>query len=163
MKPPADAAARLQSTGAPWVALLSPKQWRHIHDLLADRPDLRIIEVNGASCQTKSSLFDEFSNRLDFPAYFGRNWDAFEECIRDLEWLPAQGYLVVVMNADKLLGQDRQDRDTFIEIMRAAGADWANPRDQNRSGVPFHVLLLLPSDRVKETGWKLPELVTSRA
>jgi RNAse (barnase) inhibitor barstar len=162
MKAPTDAVARLQSTGAPWIALLSPGQWREVHDVLNEQPDLRSIEVDGARCRTQSSLFNQFSNRLSFPGCFGRNWDAFDECIRDLEWLPARGYVVAVMNADKLLGQDRHDRDTFIDIMRTAGEEWANPRDRSRSGVPFHVLLLLSSAQVTGTGWKLPQLVNSR-
>ena len=163
MRASAEAVARLQSTEAPWIAFLESGQWREVHDLLTTEPDLRVIEVDGARCQTKSSLFEEFSIRLRFPGYFGRNWDAFDECMRDLEWLPARGYVLVVKNADNLLGRDRQDRDTFVGIMRAAGAEWAHPRPTSQSGVPFHVLLLVPSDQFTTADWRLPRLVNGQA
>src|SRR5690349_7388606 len=63
---------------------------------------LRLLEVNGANARTVDELFDEFAEKLEFPDYFGRNWAAFDECIADLEWLPADGYLLIIRNAPKL-------------------------------------------------------------
>lgn len=37
--------------------------------------------------KTKETLLDELSKRLHFPNYFGGNWDALEECVRDLSWI----------------------------------------------------------------------------
>lgn len=34
--------------------------------------------------RTPERLFDELSRSLDLPDYFGRNWDALDECLRDL-------------------------------------------------------------------------------
>src|SRR3989339_103616 len=49
--------------------------------------DLTVI-LKGQKMHTLSSLYDEFTVDLSFPNYFGRNLDAFEECINDLSWLP---------------------------------------------------------------------------
>ena len=38
--------------------------------------------------QNKGALLNAVSDALCFPDYFGGNWDALEECIRDLSWLP---------------------------------------------------------------------------
>lgn len=34
--------------------------------------------------RTPERLIDELSRTLDLPDYFGRNWDALDECLRDL-------------------------------------------------------------------------------
>ena len=41
------------------------------------------ISVNIAS---KAELLRTLSIGLNFPEYFGENWDALEECLRDLSW-----------------------------------------------------------------------------
>lgn len=38
--------------------------------------------------RTVAQLNDEFSAALQFSAYFGENWPAFNECLKDLDWLP---------------------------------------------------------------------------
>jgi hypothetical protein len=32
---------------------------------------------------------------LAFPAWFGHNWDALADCLTDLSWLPAAGYVLI--------------------------------------------------------------------
>ena len=50
---------------------------------------------------------------LDFPLHFGRTWDALEDCLTDLGWLPGAGYQLVVSSADRLLAQNSEDYATF--------------------------------------------------
>jgi hypothetical protein len=41
------------------------------------------IEIDAEKLSTPASVFDEFAAALDFPKYFGRNWDALDECFSD--------------------------------------------------------------------------------
>lgn len=34
--------------------------------------------------KTKEAIIDAFAKALDFPAYYSRNWDSFEEIISDM-------------------------------------------------------------------------------
>ncbi|WP_060888428.1 barstar family protein [Streptomyces caniscabiei] len=47
----------------------------------ADIPTRR--EVAGSHCRTSRGLFDEWAERLGFPAHFGHNWDAFRDSLGD--------------------------------------------------------------------------------
>jgi RNAse (barnase) inhibitor barstar len=45
-----------------------------------ERPSL-VIDVS--SVQTRDELHELLADQLGFPDYYGKNWDAFDECIRD--------------------------------------------------------------------------------
>lgn len=91
--------------------------------------------------------FYEFSDALLFPGYFGWNWAALAECLRDLNWLPADGYLIIVENAPCLLWSSAEDRHTLFQILLLAVEHWASPLGRPAGkGVPFKVLLLCDRD-----------------
>ena len=64
----------------------------------------RILRGNKAlTCQ---ALFDEGAAACQFPPYFGDNWDAFLDCLRDLRWLPGKSMVLVVTHALHLLEKE---------------------------------------------------------
>jgi hypothetical protein len=74
--------------------------------------------VDGRRCSTSAELFREWAAALDFPDYFGHNWDAFEECIRDLEdWLGGSAVGILVSDADRILDSERNELATLLEIL----------------------------------------------
>lgn len=92
--------------------------------------------LSGESCPTKQSLLEEIAWALEFPPYFGHNWDALDECLADLgDWLPAEAYILVFTKANDLLSQSEQDFKTLMEVLQSAGAEWAN------RSIPFHTIL----------------------
>ena len=81
-----------------------------------------------------------------FPEYFGRNWAAFEECIKDLSWLPAVSYLTVVVNFHEVLADDADERDVYLRTIASAGEAWgrsfALPPEWGGREVPFNTILI---------------------
>lgn len=59
-------------------------------------PYIDFVIIEGNKISDKNSLFKEFSEKLDFPDYFGFNWDAFSDCMTDLSWLDNKNSLFVV-------------------------------------------------------------------
>ncbi len=81
--------------------------------------------VRGRKMRTVSGLFDEFAASFQFPCYFGENWSAFDECLADLEWLPAVGYVLVVVNApDVLCEEPTRELATFTRIVKTISDEW---------------------------------------
>jgi Barstar (barnase inhibitor) len=65
--------------------------------------------------RSKEKLLGIFAERLRFPRYFGWNWDAFEECLRDLSWLPEGQAITVVHEA--LPFSEGDNRETYLSIL----------------------------------------------
>lgn len=57
--------------------------------------------VDGRACRTRAAFFDEVARVLRLPAYFGRNWDALTDSLRDTG--PVH---LVVEHAEDLLGAE---------------------------------------------------------
>lgn len=108
---------------------------------------LTVRAVRGAKMRTLPALFDEFSAALQFPYYFGKNWAAFEDCISDLDWLPREsGIVVVVYDGDQVLTDaDSHELPTLVRALDSARNEFAAPvRDGewwDRGPIPFHVVL----------------------
>ncbi len=64
------------------------------------------------------------SQTMKFPDYFGNNWDALEECLNDMEWLPAKGYVIQFKNADLFAKNRHSDFAVFVRIVRSVSASW---------------------------------------
>lgn len=73
--------------------------------------------------RSKQKLLAILADRLRFPAYFGRNWDALEECLRDLSWLPAE-QPVVLAHDDLPFGAGGENRAIYLGILHSAAAHW---------------------------------------
>jgi len=108
---------------------------------------LTVRFVRGRKMRTISGLFDEFAAAFQFPLYFGENKGAFEECVEDLEGLrPGRGFVIVLTEPNEFL-VDADDADFlwFVEVLRAASDQWAQPielgEQWDRPPVPFHVVL----------------------
>jgi hypothetical protein len=105
--------------------------------------------IRGRKARTTASLFDEFAAALQFPCYFGENWDAFDECLTDLEWLSAEGYVLLITNSIHLLEADPLDHLVrFFHLLEKAGREWSKPVGElsPRSARGFHVLLQCTQD-----------------
>lgn len=153
--------AYLQSTKAPWTSLLMVTAGQRAESLVRPPTGLVLKIIKGLHCKTPANLFAEFARALAFPDYFGHNWDALEECLADLEWLPAKGYILLITDAAHVLSDDETEYETFLEILRDAGEAWGNGQAVTgaQRATPFHVLFAV-SEREKATRahWGMKEI-----
>ena len=153
--------AYLQSTKAPWTTLLLVKTGQRAESLVRTPTGFALRVIKGAKCQTTAGLLTECARALDFPDYFGHNWDALEECLADLEWLPAKGYILLITDAANVLPNDEEEYETFLEILRDAGEAWGNGQTEMgaRRATPFHVLFAVSErEKAKRAHWGMKEI-----
>ncbi len=107
--------------------------------------------IRGDKARTAQGWFDECSAALQFPCYFGENWNAFDECITDLEWLPGDAYMLLITNGSRLLqAEPPGELAVLFTILDHAGQEWSKPVAGQfpRPAKPFHVLI--QSDQSEE-------------
>ncbi|GAA3637122.1 hypothetical protein GCM10022223_64810 [Kineosporia mesophila] len=103
--------------------------------------------VRGRKCRTRQGLFDEFAAALQFPWFFPETWDAFGDCLADLDWMPHQAGHVLMLKEPEQVLADGPDADfaALVEFFRGAAREWGHPAERgtwyDRSPVPFHVVL----------------------
>jgi RNAse (barnase) inhibitor barstar len=108
--------------------------------------------VRGRKMHRKTPLFDEFAAALQFPGYFGENWDALDECLRDLDdWIPRQaGYVLVVTEPMEVLRDRPADFKILVRVLGSAVTEWAKAiglgESWDRPAVPFNVALQAEPD-----------------
>ena len=84
------------------------------------RLDLAHVDLGGAG--DKEALLERLALALGFPAWFGGNWDALEDCLADLSWLEADGYVLLVEGA---AGLPADERGVLEDILASSAAYWA--------------------------------------
>jgi hypothetical protein len=151
-------ADRLAATTPPWVHLLVVEG-----DPTLPAPPRGFVArtLEGRRCRTKRTLLDELARAFEFPAHFGWNWDALEDCLTDLDWLPGEGYRLVVRAADRLLARDETSYATFIALLADVGRAWAmaTTGHPGRSAVAFHTVLVVAPNRLRaRRRWNAPRL-----
>ena len=108
-------------------------------ELLASSLDWPCYVVDLRGCVDKTQLLERCADVLRFPSWFGQNWDAFLDCLADLSWRPARGYVLLLEHADTMRHDAPEALDTALAILGDAASAWES------RGVPFRVFVSAPS------------------
>lgn len=68
----------------------------------------------------RDDALERIARALEFPAWFGRNWDALEDCLGDLSWRGAAGHVLVfdAFPRGDALG-------VLLDVLRSTAEYWA--------------------------------------
>jgi hypothetical protein len=75
----------------------------------------------GADIQTEQQLLECLYEQLAFPRYFGFNWNALFDCLRDFHWIDRKKIMIIHEELPKLPAEDLK---IYLEILRDAVSDW---------------------------------------
>jgi RNAse (barnase) inhibitor barstar len=151
--------AHLQNATAPWSCLLVIPRGTAATTLIKPPAGFALRVVQGKKCKTPAGIFREFARAFEFPDYCDCNWDSLEECLTDLEWLPAKGYVVLIHDAQSVIPDDEEEYETLLEVFNDVGEAWSKGQTSNSRRAPFHVLFgVSRQDKLKRKHWGLEEL-----
>ncbi|HYT48426.1 MAG TPA: barstar family protein [Burkholderiales bacterium] len=103
-------------------------------DVIADAVRGSALDVAEISL-AKEHLFKAFASALEFPAWFGQNWDALEDCLGDLSWRAAEGHVLLVLHHDRL---PKDDLGVLLDVLASSAEYWA------ARGKPFFAVFIDP-------------------
>ena len=78
--------------------------------------------LDGRSLGDKASLLKAIGQAMNFPDYYGANWDALEECLTDLSW--HEGPLNLLITHAESIPADL--RVTLVDIFTTAAQRWSD-------------------------------------
>lgn len=103
----------------------------------AERAGWRVFWLDARGVRDKAALLHRCAEEFALPSYFGHNWDALSDCLRDLSWAPAlAGYLVVYDHWREPAAASPETHRTLVNVFETAVRFW---RD---TPTPMVVLLL---------------------
>jgi hypothetical protein len=99
--------------------------------------DLDVALIDG-----KRRVIESIGRALDFPEWFGGNWDALEDSLGDLSWRQGCGHVLVFKSYPA-----GDDLGVLVDILRSTAEYWAERRK------PFFAVLVDPQRKLE-----LPDL-----
>jgi hypothetical protein len=94
---------------------------------------LHVARIDLAGALEKQAVIGRIAKALAFPAWFGGNWDALEDCLSDLSWMTAGGHVLLIEGSADL---PLVERGTLVDILASAAASWAERKR------PFFAVIL---------------------
>ena len=99
---------------------------------------LAVWRVDIGHAHDKKGFTALIAKAMAFPQWFGGNWDAFEDCLTDLSWSEASGYVLLLEHSKHFGAGHRHEFDTAIEVLAGASTWW------QEQGKPFWALVSGP-------------------
>ena len=124
---------------------LKTPSWNCVHFLSPDKaaplrgaalPGIVQASIDGAQIEEDRQLFALLAEALGFPEHFGHNWDALDDALRDLSWVPGTGYLLFVDHATRLWDRGHRSAGALVESWLTAAEEWSG------EGIPFHLVFV---------------------
>ena len=92
-----------------------------------------VANIDGEQVDTLEKFYQELIVQLKFPESFGRNLDAFDEMINDLDWLEETAICLVFKNYNNFLSEENDEaREIILTILDDAAEEWKRDTDAKK-------------------------------
>lgn len=95
---------------------------------LAHGKKLAFFHLEGQKIEKKEQFLNHAGVAMQFPADAGKNWDAFYDCLTDMEWVDDgtndAGYAIYFDHTDAFAAHHESQLETVIELFQDAVNYW---------------------------------------
>ena len=89
-----------------------PQSGREALREAAEALEFACFKIDFHESDNMASILAILGQSLDFPAWYGVNLDALQDCLTDFSWRQASGYLIIISGADTL----RAEEEPFLTL-----------------------------------------------
>ncbi|WP_053335616.1 barstar family protein [Salinispira pacifica] len=130
----------------PWINTINFSKdafFSTLYRINQESNDFGVYWLFGHKMQTKKDFYNVFSASLQFPDYFNDNWDSFEECMFDLEWLKYKSRVIGIVESDKILTQETYcEREIFFDVLKSIISNYNSSfREISKKSTFFNIFL----------------------
>ena len=90
----------------------------------AAKKQLRVVPVKLTAARDKNGFLNAVAKALQFPEYFGHNWDAFYDCLLDLKLEDGAGTLLVLHDASGFARAEADEFAAAVDTLAEAADYW---------------------------------------
>jgi RNAse (barnase) inhibitor barstar len=85
-----------------------------------------IATIDGQKATSMKDFHEQIGEALNFPDYSGKNLDALDEMLNDLEWIREEKVILYITNSNDWLSKEKSDEKilSLIDIFDATAEDW---------------------------------------
>lgn len=91
---------------------------------LSRAKSLAFYHLEGKKIEKKDQFLNHAAVAMKFPDHFGNNWDAFYDCLTDMESVDSSGYAIYFDHTDSFAQHHESQLETVIELFQDAVDFW---------------------------------------
>jgi hypothetical protein len=95
----------------------------------------KVYVLDGDRIVDSPSLFQEFATVMQFPEYFGHNWDALKDCLTELDGHEVDRYIMTIDRLDRFITSDPSQWTNFLDVCKSVVEYWQDTE------TPVYILL----------------------
>ncbi len=80
----------------------------------------RYVFIDGSACDHIDKCYESLQQQLSIPEYFGKNLDALEEVLADLEWVDEEKIKIIISNQSVLLKNSNTKIRDFLDVLNSS-------------------------------------------
>ena len=120
---------------------------KEIHATQGDKNTV-VALIDGKTAASMADFYNQIAKQLNLPSYFGKNLDAFYDCLCDFSWLDSNHIQIVLRNYDDFLAKEPAlTRWDLLVVLNDAVNEWKSMKGKDK--VKLEVLVE-PSQRIKK-------------
>jgi RNAse (barnase) inhibitor barstar len=104
--------------------------------------------IEGKSAATMTDFYNQMSKQLHLPSYFGKNLDAFYDCLCDFSWLDSNHIQIILRDYDDFLSKEPPlKRWDLLVVLNDAVNEWKGMKGKDKVKLE---ILVEPNQRMKK-------------